>query len=103
MIDIYVITIKKTADSEGNPLPLYEHHWEYLIRDHMNNCHSFKSITLDNIDSVVKFGSIEEAEKYYKEESSYLPHKRENYDISSLRIKQMGFNDCVFGRTLEEY
>lgn len=103
MINIYVIAIKRLTDPKGKPFPLYEQHWEYLMRDPMNNCHSFKNITLDNIDSVVKFGSIEEAEKYYKEEASYLPRKRENYDISSLRIKQMVFNDCVLDRTLEEY
>lgn len=49
MINIYVIAIKRLTDSKGKPFPLYEQHWEYLMRDSMNNCHSFKSIDSDSI------------------------------------------------------
>lgn len=52
MINIYVIAIKRLTDSEGKPFPLYEQHWQYLMRDSMNNCHYFKNIGVNNIDGI---------------------------------------------------
>ena len=83
----YVISIQRVTSYTGKKLDTPE--WEYAQYD---NAGSFSTgyPCFSSLLHAIKFNSVEEAEKWFKEEKEYLTSMLDrNYNLSSLGIRKM--------------
>ena len=84
----YVISIQRVTSYTGKKLDTPE--WEYAQYDNYAGSFSTGYPCFSSLLHAIKFNSVEEAEKWFKEEKKYLtPILDRNYNLSSLGIRKM--------------
>ena len=83
----YVISIQRVTSYTGKKLDAPE--LEYAQYDNYAGSFSTGYPCFGSLLHAIKFNSVEEAEKWFAEEKTYLDFDSRNYNLSSLGIRKM--------------
>lgn len=90
-VNSYAICIKKVADIYGQPLPVAEHVYEYAQIDTRTALsHGYPDWGSEN--GAMKFESEAAATEWFAENKKHLLSYRQQYDWTTLAIRQMSYS-----------
>lgn len=99
--DCYVISIKRVKDMFHKPLRPMCQLWEFFGVEKNTSEERVKPWLTESLNDAVKFGSEEDALKFFNENEHYLKYILSNegndcYDISSLGIRKIMLDEVEY-------